>query len=164
MGISSLERYDRKTAFLIGKVSQEVIEKRTKFSQEIRAKAKKRREKYDFIEILKRRKTRAELVLEEALALLSYGRCHKLAFQIQFFVRGYIADIFFKKARLVVELDGGIHKTRQAYDAQRDRNLEKAGYTVIRFTNDEIFADPIGIAMQIRDMVRFINQKRYGKV
>ncbi len=49
----------------------------------------------------------------------------------------YIADFVCRQARLIVELDGGQHVERAAYDARRTAALEAAGYRVLRFWNDE---------------------------
>src|ERR1700733_16113524 len=59
-----------------------------------------------------------------------------LKFRRQQPLHPYIADFACMKARLVVELDGPSHDTRLAYDAKRDLDLQKMGWTVIRFTNE----------------------------
>jgi very-short-patch-repair endonuclease len=50
----------------------------------------------------------------------------------------YIADFICPAVRLVIELDGPSHDTRQSYDAKRTSDLAKMGWTVIRFTNDDV--------------------------
>jgi very-short-patch-repair endonuclease len=50
----------------------------------------------------------------------------------------YIADFYCHAARLVIELDGGIHKLRQVEDADRDQWMQANGFTVLRFWNDEV--------------------------
>ena len=44
----------------------------------------------------------------------------------------YIVDFYAPSLRLVVEVDGGYHRLRRSADARRDRELRKAGYTVVR--------------------------------
>jgi len=53
----------------------------------------------------------------------------------------YIADFYCHKARLVIELDGGIHQTESVKqnDETRQRLMEEDGLKVIRFSNKEIF-------------------------
>ena len=52
----------------------------------------------------------------------------------------YVADFMCKKLNLIIEVDGishsfeGIHKR----DIERQKNLEEAGFTVIRFTDAEV--------------------------
>ena len=43
-----------------------------------------------------------------------------------------IADFVAPAARLVIEVDGGSHRTRAQADARRDRVLERLGYRVLR--------------------------------
>ena len=43
--------------------------------------------------------------------------------------------------RLIVELDGGQHVQREAYDAQRTQWLEGQGFQVLRFWNHEVLED-----------------------
>ena len=51
----------------------------------------------------------------------------------------YIADFYCHDCKLIIELDGGIHKMPDQYykDLDRTMELEKMGITVIRFTNEE---------------------------
>ena len=47
-------------------------------------------------------------------------------------------DFYCPKAKLVIELDGGQHKSFGVInkDTQRDNNLTKLGLTVLRFNNN----------------------------
>jgi leucyl-tRNA synthetase len=55
-----------------------------------------------------------------------------LPFRRQVPISRYIADFVCIKARLVVEVDGGVHLHRARLDALRDSLLQRAGYRVIR--------------------------------
>jgi len=52
----------------------------------------------------------------------------------------FFADFAVPTARLVIEVDGGYHSdTMQEHrDASRTRYLEDKGWTVIRFTNEQV--------------------------
>ena len=52
----------------------------------------------------------------------------------------FIADFYCHPVKLVIEVDGGIHKIRdqKEYDFGREGDLENWGIKVIRFTNEEI--------------------------
>jgi leucyl-tRNA synthetase len=52
-------------------------------------------------------------------------------FRRQYVIGGRIVDFVALSVRLVVEVDGGSHAGRQRADAQRDRELERAGYRVL---------------------------------
>jgi len=60
-------------------------------------------------------------------------------FRRQHPIKYFIADFYCHRARLVVEVDGDIHKFQKEYDAGRTYELEELGITVIRFTNAEVF-------------------------
>jgi very-short-patch-repair endonuclease len=61
---------------------------------------------------------------------------------------GYIVDFLCEEAGLIVEADGGQHGPQE--DALRTRALEAAGYTVIRFWNNDILANTPGVLAEIR--------------
>lgn len=50
----------------------------------------------------------------------------------------YIADFYCHELKLIIELDGWIHLKQLDEDMVRTERLEDQGYTVVRFTNDEI--------------------------
>jgi leucyl-tRNA synthetase len=43
-----------------------------------------------------------------------------------------------EKKELIIELDGEIHCTQEEYDKYREAILREMGYTIIRFTNEEV--------------------------
>ena len=59
-------------------------------------------------------------------------------FRRQVPIAGYVADFVCVRVKLIVELDGGQHPTQSGYDANRTRALEKMGYCVVRYWNDEV--------------------------
>ncbi len=50
----------------------------------------------------------------------------------------YIADFVRLEARLIVELDGGQHLEQRAYDQRRSEVLQRLGFRVLRYWNDEV--------------------------
>src|SRR3984893_18284821 len=54
-------------------------------------------------------------------------------FRRQAVVGPFIVDFASRKAKLVIELDGGQHNWQQTSDARRTRYIEAAGYHVVRF-------------------------------
>jgi very-short-patch-repair endonuclease len=59
-------------------------------------------------------------------------------FRRQHPIGAYIVDFYCAEARLVIEVDGGIHLGQVEADASRSRDLEAKGYRVIRFSNEQI--------------------------
>jgi very-short-patch-repair endonuclease len=91
-----------------------------------------------FAQELRSSQTPAERELWEQL------RGRRLAgfkFRRQHVLVGYAADFYCPDARLVVELDGTVHRGREAYDRGRSRIFESFGVVVLRFTNDEVLLD-----------------------
>jgi very-short-patch-repair endonuclease len=71
-------------------------------------------------------------------------------FRFQAPVGPYVADFLCVDARLIVELDGGQHGEQVEKDAARTKALEAAGYTVIRFWNNDVLANTEGVLKMIR--------------
>jgi very-short-patch-repair endonuclease len=53
----------------------------------------------------------------------------------------FIVDFYCHDARLVIEIDGDIHKEKVEYDDGREAEIEKYNLKVIRFSNDEVMSD-----------------------
>ena len=64
-------------------------------------------------------------------------------FKRQHSIGGYILDFYCAKKKLIIELDGEIHNTKEAreYDAVRDKYFKELGYTTLRFLNREVEDD-----------------------
>ena len=93
--------------------------------------------------------TRAETLLWR---YLKAHHVNGLGFRRQVPMRWYVADFACHAARLIVELDGQSHdfRSRQQRDQQRDAWFESQGYAVLRFTNDQVLANLIGVVEAIR--------------
>ncbi len=72
-------------------------------------------------------------------------------FRRQRVIGRYIADFACRSPMLVIEVDGGTHVGREAYDAARTRFLENRGYRVIRFTNDDVMSNLEGVLTAIAE-------------
>jgi len=86
---------------------------------------------------LRQRQTWAENKLWQAIR---GGRLDGLKFRRQHPIDRYFADFACEKARLVIELDGGVHEDDEQarYDLIRQREIESLGWFVLRFLNDEV--------------------------
>ena len=58
-------------------------------------------------------------------------------------IENYIADFACLDVWLVIEIDGEYHNTpeQKEKDKVRDANLQKIGFTILRFTNNAIIND-----------------------
>jgi very-short-patch-repair endonuclease len=97
--------------------------------------------------VLRRDRTEAEARLWR---YLRNRQMEGAKFRFQAPVGHYVADFLCAEARLIVELDGGQHGMQIGKDAARTKALEAAGYTVIRFWNNEVLANTEGVLEMIR--------------
>jgi endonuclease-3 len=70
-------------------------------------------------------------------------------FRRQHPIGAYIADFCCVERRLVVEVDGPIHREQRGHDQEREEALEAEGYRVLRFTNEEIEQDIVRVVAEI---------------
>ena len=63
----------------------------------------------------------------------------------------YIVDFYCPKAKLVIELDGGQHKSADYIkkDTAKDKNLESLGLRVLRFNNNDVTKNIKGVLESI---------------
>ena len=85
--------------------------------------------------------------------LLRDRRLGGLKFRRQHVIGGHIVDFVCLTARLVIEIDGATHEDVEA-DAIRTSEIERAGYTVIRFWNAYVYGRESAITDMILDALR----------
>ncbi len=90
----------------------------------------------EFARKLRNNSTLAEVVLWEKV--LRKKQLRGYSFLRQRPIENYIVDFFCKDLKLIVELDGEIHKFRKNKDRDRDNNLKEYGFSIIRFDNEDI--------------------------
>ncbi len=80
-------------------------------------------------------------------------------FRRQHPVYKYIVDFICLEKNLIIEVDGKIHDYQLDKDAQRTLELEqKKGFTVIRFTNDEIISNIQAVLKKIEDVLSSLSK------
>jgi PncC family amidohydrolase len=84
--------------------------------------------------------TEAEKVLWE---IVRGKKIARFKFRRQHIISSYIADFICIPERLIIELDGLHHQLpeNKISDEERSASLNKLGFTVIRFTNDQVLTD-----------------------
>ncbi len=72
----------------------------------------------------------------------------------------YIADFFCKELMLIVEVDGITHDAEDIIvnDKQREHHLEKAGFKIVRFTDEEVLSNIEGVKVQLELLVEKIEK------
>lgn len=66
-------------------------------------------------------------------------------FRRQYPIEPYIADFACLELKLIIELDGGQHACRINYDDQRSLFLKQRGFKVIRFWNNDVIENTVGV-------------------
>jgi very-short-patch-repair endonuclease len=100
--------------------------------------------KVPFARRLRRNQTDAERVL---WFRLRDRRLNGLKFKRQVPIDKYIVDLCCAEAKLIVELDGGQHATRD--ETNRTAVLEAMGYFVLRFWNNDVLQNTEGVLEEI---------------
>lgn len=92
---------------------------------------------FEFSKVLRKVGTDAEDILWQALRRKQLSG---FKFRRQHPLHKYIADFYCHEAKLVIEVDGGIHNNpdNKEYDNNRSYELEQLGIKVLRFTNEEV--------------------------
>lgn len=104
-----------------------------------------------FAKELKRNPTKAEAYLWEYLKASQLGK----PFRRQHIIGNYIADFFCLPTKTVVEIDGGYHQLPEQMDSDEERTkwLNRQGYSVIRFTNEEVLFDTQQVINRIKENI-----------
>jgi very-short-patch-repair endonuclease len=71
-------------------------------------------------------------------------------FRRQVSIGPYIADFVCLESKLVIEVDGGQHGDNAEKDARRTALMEAQGFRVLRFWNDEVLGNTVGVLEAIR--------------
>ena len=99
----------------------------------------------------RRNQTEAESVLWTYLR----GNALGTKFLRQHILGDYIGDFVSTDKKIVIEVDGGYHLQdgQIIRDANRTMFLEQMGYTVIRFSNEEVLIDTDNVIIKIKEII-----------
>ena len=99
----------------------------------------------------RRNQTEAEQFLWMQLKEKALG----VKFKRQLIIQNYIADFACLEKSLIIEVDGGYHFTQEQMelDAYRTEDLEKLGFKVLRFKNENIIIEIEQVLKTIQDYI-----------
>ena len=102
---------------------------------------------------LRKEMTKAEACLWKYV--LRAGKMKGFQFRRQRSVLNYIADFMCKELMLVIEVDGISHHSEEAIkkDELRQKALEAVGFTVLRFTDDEVLNNINAVHSYLEDWI-----------
>ena len=74
-------------------------------------------------------------------------------FRRQHAIESFIVDFVCLAAWLIIEVDGSIHgdASQAEYDGGRTHELEKIGFSIVRFTNEEVLHDTANVLKKIAE-------------
>ena len=75
----------------------------------------------------------------------------------------YIADFFCKELMLIIEIDGITHdnKVAQSKDIRREECLTKAGFRIVRFTDEEVLNNMAGVISRLERIISEIEASTF---
>ncbi|HVW66480.1 MAG TPA: endonuclease domain-containing protein [Candidatus Peribacteraceae bacterium] len=106
----------------------------------------RRARKLHYSRLLRKNMTAAETLLWKRLR---NRLCKGMKFRRQVPLLWFIVDFICMEQRLIIEIDGAVHEQQKAYDAEREQELEKLGYRILRFSNDEVLHHEDDVMMKI---------------
>lgn len=76
-------------------------------------------------------------------------------------VLNYIADFLCKDLKLIIELDGFSHEFEQQWkkDKKKQKELEDAGFKILRFSDDEVMNDLRNVESEIKHWIDRLEEK-----
>ena len=94
---------------------------------------------FQYAEVLRKNMTVAEKIIWERLCKNKLG----VRIRRQHPVWKYITDYYCHELKFIIEIDGGIHlsKENKEYDIGREVALNEFGIEIIRFTNDQVITE-----------------------
>ena len=107
---------------------------------------------------LRKKSTKAERILWEELRNRKFlnkkfYRQHAIIHDVLGKETFYIADFYSFEEKLVIELDGEIHKYRLKQDDQKGDVLKSLGLKIIRFKNSDVENDVKGVLRKLREYI-----------
>ena len=108
---------------------------------------------YELLKSFARENRRNQTEAEEFLWRQLKGSALGVKFKRQLIILNYIADFACLEKSLIIEVDGGyhFHHDQMEQDAYRTEELEKLGFKVIRFRNENIIIEIEKVLKTIQD-------------
>lgn len=113
---------------------------------------------YEYARDLRKNETSAEDLLWRNLR---NRKLNGLKFRRQHPLDKFIADFYCHEKKLVVEVDGAVHDSKEAkeYDSSRTYELNETGIMVLRFKNDEVLGNMSEVLKKIKEFAASIDEK-----
>ena len=109
-------------------------------------------DRYALLKSFARKNRNDQTDAEKCLWQQLRGRALGVKFKRQHIIYDFIADFVCLEKMLIVEVDGVYHfaSDQMEEDAYRTRELERFGFRVLRFTNEEVIFDTEKVINKIK--------------
>ena len=76
-------------------------------------------------------------------------------FRRQYNIGGYITDFYCHELKLIIEIDGSVHNIEEIKrnDLKREYILKNLGYTILRYSNDDVVVNPSFIIANLKKII-----------
>ena len=113
---------------------------------------------FQYAEALRKNMTVAEKIIWERLSKNQLG----VRIRRQHPIWKYIADYYCHELKFVIEIDGGIHlsKENKEYDIGREITLNEFGIEIIRFTNEQVINETDRVIKVIADKITELKKNK----
>lgn len=105
----------------------------------------------EFARKLRNNSTLAEVILWDKV--LKRKQLRGYPFLRQRPIGNYIVDFFCKDLKLIIELDGEIHRFQKSKDKKRSNDLKSLGYSLLRFENEEILNELFNVQRTLESFI-----------
>jgi very-short-patch-repair endonuclease len=100
-------------------------------------------------EYLLKNMTTTEIILWDKLKRNQLG----VKFRRQHVIVDFIPDFVALSQKIIIEIDGKIHDLKKEYDENREFLLEKEGYSILRFSNDQVLNELESVLIKIKEVI-----------
>ena len=113
---------------------------------------------FQFAEALRKNMTVAEKIIWERLCKNQLD----VRIRRQHPIWKYIADYYCHELKFVIEIDGGIHlsKENKEYDIGREITLNEFGIEIIRFTNEQVINETDRVIKVVADKITELKKNK----
>ncbi len=108
------------------------------------------------------RQLRNESTLGEVILwskVLRAKKLHGFQFNRQYIIDNCIVDFICRELKLIIEIDGYSHNFKYDEDLKRDSNMRNLGYSIMRFTEQQVRYDLDNVAEAIENEILRLKEK-----
>lgn len=117
-------------------------------------------DKYKIIKDFKHQLVENSTLAEKLLWNKLRGRAIGHKIRRQHIIASFIVDFVCIQKRVVIEVDGSIHLKTKEKDQLRSRVLNGFGFTVIRYTNEEVIGNVNVVVLKIQKTLNAMENKK----